>query len=140
MSDPQKTAPVAPRRVAGIGFRAAAPLEALHAALAQAGGGGGLQALATSAEKARAPQARALARALGLPLIALAPEALAGQPTPTRSPRQIARFGTGSLAEAAALAAAGPGARLLSPRALSPDRNASAAIAEAAFPPPGDPQ
>jgi cobalt-precorrin 5A hydrolase len=41
-------------------------------------------------------------------------------------------FGTGSIAEASALVAAGPGARLRGPRAVSADGTATAAIAEAA--------
>ncbi|MFC2969091.1 cobalamin biosynthesis protein [Acidimangrovimonas pyrenivorans] len=118
--------------VAGIGFRAEAPLAALQEALqeALARAGGAVQALATEAGKARAPQAVALARALDLPLIAIAAEELARQETPSRSPRVAARFGTGSLAEAAALAGAGPGARLRGPRVVSADGMATAAIAE----------
>ncbi|MHA6346914.1 cobalamin biosynthesis protein, partial [Roseivivax sp. CAU 1761] len=41
-----------------------------------------------------------------------------------------ARYDTGSVAEAAALAAAGPGARLLGPRAVSPDGCATCALAQ----------
>ncbi|TMV87524.1 cobalamin biosynthesis protein [Thioclava sp. BHET1] len=113
--------------VAGIGFRSAAPLaslialiEALEAPIA---------ALATTQDKADQPQTRALARALGLPLLAITPERIAAQSTHTRSARVIARIGAGSLAEAAALAACGPGARLLIARRISPDRMASAALA-----------
>lgn len=120
-------------RVAGFGFRANAPLAALKDALARAGGGP-LDALATAAAKAEAPVLRALAAELGLPVLAQPPEALQAQTTPTRSPRIATRFGTGSLAEAAALAGAGPGAgpgaRLIGPRAISTDRTATAAIAE----------
>jgi cobalt-precorrin 5A hydrolase len=118
-----------PMRVAGFGFRANAPLAALKDALARAGGGP-LDALATAAAKAEAPVFRALAAELGLPVLAQPPEALQAQTTPTRSPRIATRFGTGSLAEAAALAGAGPGARLIGPRAISTDRTATAAIAE----------
>ena len=115
-------------RVAGIGFRRGTTLAALLEAVEAAGGAA--EALATAEGKARAAPAQALARALNLPLIAVPAAALAGQPTPTRSPRIHALFGTGSLAEAAALAAAGPGATLIAPRVLSRDRTASAAIAE----------
>jgi cobalt-precorrin 5A hydrolase len=48
----------------------------------------------------------------------------------TQSARVRERFGTGSVAEASALAAAGPGARLLGPRVISGDGLATAAIAE----------
>ena len=115
-------------RVAGIGFRAAAPVSALRAALAAAGGA--VDALASAEDKAAAPQARELARALGLPLLPIPTEALARQQTLTHSPRVAARYGTGSLAEAAALAGAGPGARLIGPRVTSPCGRATAAIAE----------
>ncbi|MCP1313705.1 cobalamin biosynthesis protein, partial [Halomonas sp. 707D7] len=40
-------------------------------------------------------------------------------------------FGTGSVAEAAALLAAGHGARLVAPRLISNDRKATAALAVA---------
>jgi cobalt-precorrin 5A hydrolase len=117
-------------RVAGIGFRGAAPLASLRAALEAAGGPAGLAALATVATKAEAPELRALARDLDLPIRAIPGPDLAAQVTLTRSPRVEALHGTGSLAEAAALAAAGPGARLLGPRATAPDGMATAAIAE----------
>lgn len=114
--------------VAGFGFRSGATLSALKDALAQAGGAEGVTHLATLAAKAEglAP----LGLALGLPVLGLDPEALRGQPTLTRSDRVEAMFGTGSVAEAAALAAAGPGARLRGPRAVSADGTATAAIAE----------
>ncbi|WP_332250772.1 cobalamin biosynthesis protein [Rhodobacter ferrooxidans] len=72
---------------------------------------------------------RALAVELGLPLRAVALGDL-DQPVLTRVPRQPARYGAGSVAEASALAAAGKGARLIGPRAVSGDRQATAAIAE----------
>jgi len=114
--------------VAGFGFRSATSLAALEDALARAGGREGVTHLATLASKA--PGLRPLGEALELPVIALAPEALRGQPTLSRSKRVAALHGTGSLAEAAALAAAGPGARLRGPRAVSADGTATAAIAE----------
>ena len=113
-------------RVAGIGFRSGAGVASLRAALAAAGGG--VQALATAEDKA--PALRALAAELGLPVIAVPAELIAAQDTPTRSPRVMARRGAGSLAEAAALAAAGPGARIVARRVTAPDRMATAAIAE----------
>jgi len=116
-------------RVAGLGFRGAAPLaaltEALEAALDVAGPG--LDALATLPHKADAPVLRALAAQTGLPVRAVG---VAGVQTATRSSRIAAQFGTGSVAEAAALAAAGPGARLVAGRVVSADGMATAAIAE----------
>lgn len=116
-------------RVAGLGLRTGASREALRAALAAAGAEG-CTALATAEAKAGAVVLRDLARDLGLPVLAIPPAALAAQDTLTQSPRVQARFGTGSLAEAAALAGAGPGARLSGPRAQSPDGMATAAVAE----------
>lgn len=55
---------------------------------------------------------------------------LAGIETPTQSELVAEKFGTGSVAEAAALVAAGPRARLIATRAVSRDRTATAAIAE----------
>ena len=114
-------------KVAGIGFRAAAPLSALRQALDLAEAAGGrVTALATTPEKADVPALCALARERGLPIL---PIPVAGVPTQTQSPRVQAQFGTGSLAEAAALQAAGPGARLTVPRLITPDGQATAAIA-----------
>lgn len=124
-------------KVAGLGFRKAASVASLRAALQAAGGapGGvhGVGRLATLDSKAGAAAILALAADLGVPVQGIAPDVLAGTATSTRSARMLDRFGAGSLAEAAALAAAGPGARLLGPRAVSADGMATAAIAEAAI-------
>jgi len=114
--------------VAGFGFRSETSLAALQDALARAGGAEGVTHLATLNRKA--PALADLSVVLGLPVIALAAEALIGQPTLSRSDRVEALQRTGSVAEAAALAAAGPGARLRGRRAVSADRTATAAIAE----------
>ena len=115
--------------VAGFGFRSDATLAALQDALARAGGAEGVTHLATL--DAKAPDLAALGRALALPVLALDPEVLAQQTTITRSRRVTELYGTGSIAEAAALAGAGSGARLRGPRAISGDGTATAAIAEA---------
>lgn len=116
--------------VAGFGFRAGATPESLADALDQAGGSAIAAALATAADKARAAPFTRFAQARGLPIHPIDPAALAGQETATHSaPSQAAR-GTGSLSEAAALAAAGPGARLIAPRAVSRDGMATCALAE----------
>jgi len=116
-------------RVAGLGFRKAATTGSLRAAL-NAAGGPGVGALATLAEKSVTPALLHLAQELGIPIIPVSAAALAGQETLTQSSRLQARLCTGSLAEAAALAAAGPGSRLLGPRSIAPDGMATAAIAE----------
>lgn len=117
-------------KVAGLGFRAAADIDALRDALIAAGGSAGLDALATIVDKAEAAAIVALARELGLPVKAISNDALADITTPTHSDRIDAMFGVGSLAEAVALAAAGTGARLVAPRAISSNGMATAAIAE----------
>ena len=68
--------------------------------------------------------------ALALPLIAVTPDALRAMETPTRSAVSLAARDTGSVAEAAALAAAGEGAWLIASRRISPDRMATCAIAQ----------
>ena len=114
--------------VAGFGFRAGATLAALQDALAKAGGAEGVTHLATLSAKAEG--LRPLAEALDLPVLALGPERLRGVATLSRSDRVESMFGTGSVAEAAALAAAGAGAYLRGPRAVSADGTATAALAE----------
>lgn len=115
-------------RVAGFGFRSAVSAAALKEAYLRAGGGA--EALAALAGKAEAPAFTDFAAGVGLPIVAVAPEAVAGIATPTYSARIMERFGTGSVAEAVALVAAGPGARLSGPRMKSEDGTATAAIAE----------
>lgn len=116
------------RRVAGIGCRADAPLSSLREVVAMVGC---CDALATL--ESRALTVRPLAQALNLPLILIAPEAIHGISTPTRSPRILARFGTGSVAEALALVAM-PGSQITTPRATSTDGSATAALATGSHP------
>lgn len=111
-------------RVAGFGFRHAATLTSLYDALVRAGQ---CDAIATNHNKAQAPIIRDLARQLGLPLIAVDVQGVA---TPTQSLCVIQLYGTGSMAEASALAALAPGGRIIVPRITSKDSMATAAIAE----------
>ncbi len=118
--------------VAGFGCRAAASPAALRAALAAA-----LSALpdvaapdALAAPADRHPQLAPLAAELGLPVRLVAAADLRGQDTFTQSPVSVAARGCGSVCEAAALAAAGPGARLLATRRMAPDRTTACAIAQ----------
>jgi cobalt-precorrin 5A hydrolase len=118
--------------VAGLGFRASATEADLAEVLAFARVPGmKLDALATIPQRAVAPAMQACAASLGLPIRAVA---VAGQPTPTQSARVAARFGTGSIAEAAALVAAGPDARLIVGRVTLANGMATAAIAEGSGP------
>ncbi|MDZ4094934.1 MAG: cobalamin biosynthesis protein [Paracoccaceae bacterium] len=114
-------------RVAGFGFRACATTASLRSALGECAG---LAALATPEDKAESAVLQALAVEMGLPIRAIALAQLARQPTQTLSPAQPPRYGTGSVAEASALAACGPKARLVTARRVSDDGMATAAIAE----------
>jgi cobalt-precorrin 5A hydrolase len=122
--------------VAGFGFRGAATAESLLDALDKARGPQAPALLATAEDKAAAPAFQALSARLGLPVHAVTLDALAQVETPTRSAtvRALRGSGSGSVAEAAALVAAGPGASLLGPRAVSADRMATCALATRILP------
>lgn len=117
--------------VAGIGYRSGATPGDLDAALALTGATP--DALASLDVKLGGPLA-ALAQTLNLPLIALTEDQVAGIRTLTCSPRIKARFATGSLAEACALVAAGPTARLTHPRVIGLCGRVTVAIAEGSTP------
>jgi len=115
--------------VAGFGFRAAADLSALHAALALAQQGHPpITALAAPDDKMALVDQ--LGTALGLPVIPVAGDRLQAAATSTQSLASLRARRTGSVAEAAALAAAGSEARLIAGRHISPDRTATCAIAQ----------
>jgi cobalt-precorrin 5A hydrolase len=116
--------------VAGFGFRANASLDALVNALHNTGGTP--DALAAPADKCTSIAIRHLADDLNLPLIAVQADALQSVKTHTQSPISQSARNTGSVAEAAALAAAGANATLLTPRRVSDDRMATCALAQAA--------
>lgn len=117
-------------KVAGLGFKKNVTLASLREALAAAGGPDGLAAVATVSDKADEEALKLLASECGVPIRAVPAEMLVDIATPTQSQLITAKFSTGSVAEAAALAAAGPRARLIVTRAISQDRTATAAIAE----------
>ena len=117
-------------KVAGLGFRRDVTLASLREALIAAGGPAGLAAVATVSDKADAAALKLLADECNLPIRPIAADVLATIATPTQSELVMEKFGTGSVAEAAALAGAGRHARLISTRAVSQDRTATAAIAE----------
>ena len=121
-------------KVAGIGFRQSASVKDLRAAL-DLTGCAQPDALASITTKASAPQMQKLAADMDLPVIALTEDDIRGVETPTNSNRIQARFGTGSLAEATALAAAKQGqpdatVQLLAPRVTTDNGLATAAIAQ----------
>ncbi|MBS0123981.1 cobalamin biosynthesis protein [Thetidibacter halocola] len=113
--------------VAGFGFRREATLASLRDALAKAGRA---QAIATVTEKAVTEVFRAFAEETNLPVTQVSPDKLPEKETATHSHHSENRYRTGSVAEAVALAAAGPGARLIAPRVVSSDRMATCALAE----------
>jgi cobalt-precorrin 5A hydrolase len=117
-------------KVAGFGFRKDVTLTSLREALLAAGGPEGLTAIATVSDKADAEPLMQLARECGVPIKPVPANVLAGVDTLTQSELVAEKFGTGSVAEAAALAAAGPRARLIATRVVSQDRRATAAIAD----------
>ncbi|MQQ08834.1 precorrin methylase [Epibacterium sp. SM1979] len=116
--------------VAGFGMRAAASLVDLTQALS------GLpahpQLLATLRAKGETEVFQSFASSQNLATCLLEEDEIAGIETPTRSSRILARFGTGSLAEAAALVAARRHgtARLIHPRHISTDGLVTVALAE----------
>ena len=121
--------------VAGVGCRKgvrAADIEAaIMAAFRRAGvATSALRLIATSAAKGGEAGIALAASAIGVPLVLvdLGDLAAAGMRATTRSERVMALAGVPSVAEAAALAAAGPDARLIMPRiAVGP---ATCALAE----------
>jgi cobalt-precorrin 5A hydrolase len=107
----------------GLGARSRVPEkdldEALDAALAAAGvRAADIAFLATIDRRAREDAMRAVAGRRSWILRAFAAEELARVPVP--SPSAAGRIGAGSVAEAAALLAAGPAATLILPKRVSP--------------------
>ncbi|MBW4022800.1 MAG: cobalamin biosynthesis protein [Proteobacteria bacterium] len=102
---------------AGIGCRTGVPADAVVALVREALPGGAA-ALAVPEFRRDEPGIADAATALGLPILWIDRAALKGEQGRclTRSARAEAEVGLGSVAEAAALAAAGPGSRLILPR------------------------
>lgn len=115
--------------IAGFGFRRRATVTSLGQAL-RGVAKGQIDGVATAKDKADTDVFRGFAAGLGLPVFAIAPQDLSVQQTPTQSQASQDARQTGSVAEAAALAAAGPGARLIAPRVISSDGQATCALAE----------
>lgn len=115
-------------KVAGFGFRGAATSQSLWDAYAATGQSA--DALATPEDKAATPAFQDFAARIGVPVHAIPETQIVQTPTRTQSQAALATRGTGSVAEAAALAAAGQDARLVTPRQISQDRLATCAVAE----------
>ncbi|MEV4560160.1 cobalamin biosynthesis protein [Kitasatospora sp. NPDC049285] len=90
--------------------------------------------LATLDAKTAEPGLLDAARRLGVPLVGYPAARLAAVPVPTPSATVAGAVGTPSVAEAAALAAAGAGGRLLAPRSASPVATVAVAAAAAGSP------
>jgi len=116
-------------KVAGFGFRKQATASSLRAALEAAGGPAGVTFLATIDDKATFLCINMLSDELNTPIEPVDAKNLVKASVSTQSTISQKTRGTGSVAEAAALAAAGPGARLLVSRKISEDRLATCAIA-----------
>ncbi|MFK0266192.1 cobalamin biosynthesis protein [Streptomyces angustmyceticus] len=126
-------APVVPL-VAGLGARCGVPvsevLELIAASCAAAGYAvRQVTALATVAAKAAEPGLTGAARELGVPLRSFPAAALADVRVPEPSAAAAAAVGTPSVAEAAALLAAGPGAALAAGKRKSARARATCALA-----------
>jgi cobalt-precorrin 5A hydrolase len=122
------------RVVIGIGFRAAAPQASIAEVIAAARNAAApAQAthLAVPDDKSSHPLLIAAATAAALPCLGIGEQAIRQQADriETNSPRVARARGVGSVCEAAALAAAGPAARLAVSRLISSDRQATAAVA-----------
>lgn len=129
------------RLTAGIGFRRATGADEIAALIIAALGQVGaeradLTAIATAADRAAEPAMTGAAARFGLSPCPIAPEALAARDADlvTRSARIEHLRGVGSLAEAAALAAAGPGSRLALPRIASGGATCALAVGQTTMP------
>nr|WP_241697535.1 cobalamin biosynthesis protein [Halomonas salicampi] len=116
-------------RIAGFGFRREATLASLGQALDQlADQYGAIDKLA--AAHSMLPLVEELGRLRSIEVIAVADAELPTVITLTHSAQSLQARGTGSVAEAVALLAAGPNARLVGPRIISADRQATVALAK----------
>lgn len=115
-------------RIAGFGFRRSATLASLAEALARLEARHGPADRLAAAESMLA-SVQALGEARGIATLGVPDDALPSAKTLTRSAHSRQARGTGSVAEAVARLAGGPGAELLGPRLISMDRRATAAMA-----------
>lgn len=118
--------------VAGFGFTSRATADSLTSALAATGHAHDVTLLASVGDKAMQPALLDLSEDMRVMISAVTPAALQATQTITQSLISRLMRRTGSVAEAAALAAAGPGAALLVTRQISQDRQATCAIAKGA--------
>ena len=115
--------------VAGFGFNSQASAASLADAFEATGRSAQVSVLATAYDKAASAAILDFAKSRNLPVMAVPAQELEAVCTQTQSATSIQERSTGSVAEAAALAAAGIGATLLCHRHISDDRTATCAIA-----------
>ncbi|MFT6022356.1 MAG: cobalt-precorrin 5A hydrolase [Ascidiaceihabitans sp.] len=120
--------------VAGFGFNSKATPDSLADALDATGYATTVSVLATPQDKVLAPVILDFAKSRGLLILPIPPHTLQAVQTKTQSVVSRLMRRTGSVAEAAALAAAGPHATLRTTRKISNDRTATCAIAKGATP------
>ena len=116
--------------VAGFGFRKSATAASLLDAYARSRGGAVAELFATLDAKAGSQTFLNAGLTMGIAAKPVTLTAAQGVVTLTNSEASVAAHGVGSVAEAAAMAAAGPGAKLLAPRSVSADGMATCALAE----------
>ncbi|MCJ2090497.1 cobalamin biosynthesis protein [Methylobacterium sp. E-005] len=126
---------------AGIGFRRGTGADEIAALITRAllhvgAGPRDLTAIATAADRTCEPAIAQAAARFSLSPCPIDPEALAARDAElvTRSARIEHLRGVGSLAEAAALAAAGPGSRLTLPRIASAGATCALAVGQSTIP------
>lgn len=114
--------------VAGFGFRASATEDSLRDALAQTSIAK-VDAIATPTDKAQSHALQTFAKARNLPVLEVGAGTMQAVETQTQSAKVREKRGTGSVAEACALAVLNNAALTIS-RVVSADRLATCAIAQ----------
>jgi len=115
--------------VAGFGFRSDATIDSLTSAFSETGLSA-VDAIATAEDKSKTPVFIDFAKTIGAKIVSIDASALTQIKTHTQSKASQTHRDTGSMAEAAALAALSNDAKLLAPRSISNDRMATCAIAQ----------
>lgn len=116
--------------VAGFGFRSVAEVKSLQSALDAARSDHKIAKLATLEDKAAHPAFQRFAQTAGLAVVAISAQSVRTVQTQTNSTSSFKARQTGSVAEATALLAAGPGAQLIQVRIVSADGMATCALAQ----------
>ncbi|MFC9997457.1 cobalamin biosynthesis protein [Nocardia sp. NPDC127526] len=114
----------------GVGMRVGATPEAVVAAVREAVGERDIGCLTSVDRRAGEPGLAAAAEYLGVPVVVFSPEELATVAVPTPSARTARAIGTPSVAEAAALLAAGSDRLVVRKRVIAGITVAAAVIRE----------